>query len=592
MTSSTIGYGFSRASVTKVSLGAGTVSVKIPALNSNVTFDNVPFYGDNPSVNDDIIVGYLEGLKATPIAISIAGGSSLPTSAAEGDIEGVTAGLGLSGGGTTGTVSLAFAPSELSSVTVATDDKVVIADTSDSDNPKHVTAQSLANLASVSPAGSDTQVQFNNSGSFGASSNMVFDGTNLDIAGLKIGGTAVTSNATELNILDGVTATTAEINYLDNDDLTAADLTKLAALTATAAEINYLDNDDLTAADLTKLAAVNSTAAELNILDGVIATAGELNTIADITLGTVTANKAVSADSNSDVSSAGQFTAYSGGADSGIVLGRAYGGYVGLRTAGMAEDSGDEYVLMSDGATTFISGGGGSGNTEGDVYIRAGGNSTTCQIHLDTSENDIYIDGELKTDDPITSTDLISTSSVIQANEFRASDYGPASDSSFTFVSDENLGMYRVGADALGLSANGLKFEVQNTQILWHADLPVVSGYSTLRRKNSNNVVGYDGSSIRYKENVTNFVKSDWEKIYNLQAVRFNWKKEIDEDQNRSWGFIAEDVYAQIPELGVMRVVEGVNDGNPVPDTVNYEQMCVFLVEVVKDLNTRLAALE
>ena len=128
--------------------------------------------------------------------------------------------------------------------------------------------------------------------------------------------------------------------------------------------------------------------------------------------------------------------------------------------------------------------------------------------------------------------------------------------------------------------------------VVWETPLPVVSGYSTLRRKNSNNIVGYDGSSIRYKENVTNFVKSDWEKIYNLQAVRFNWKKEIDEDQNRSWGFISEDVYAEIPELGVMRVVEGVNDGNPVPDTVNYEQMCVFLVEAVKDLNTRLAALE
>ena len=41
-----------------------------------------------------------------------------------------------------------------------------------------------------------------------------------------------------------------------------------------------------------------------------------------------------------------------------------------------------------------------------------------------------------------------------------------------------------------------------------------------------------------------------------------------------------------------MRVVEGVNDGNPVPDTVNYEQMCVFLVEAIKDLNTRLTALE
>ena len=66
-----------------------------------------------------------------------------------------------------------------------------------------------------------------------------------------------------------ISATAAEINYLDNDDLVAADITKLAALTATAAEINYLDNDDLTAADITKLAALTATAAEINLLDDV-----------------------------------------------------------------------------------------------------------------------------------------------------------------------------------------------------------------------------------------------------------------------------------------------------------------------------------
>jgi len=51
------------------------------------------------------------------------------------------------------------------------------------------------------------------------------------------------------------------------------------AVSSTAAELNYLDDDDLTAADLTKLAAVTSTAAELNILDGVTATATELNLV-------------------------------------------------------------------------------------------------------------------------------------------------------------------------------------------------------------------------------------------------------------------------------------------------------------------------
>ena len=68
---------------------------------------------------------------------------------------------------------------------------------------------------------------------------------------LAINGTAITSTAAELNILDGVTSTTAELNILDG-------------VTSTAAELNILDG-------------VTSTAAELNILDGATATASELN---------------------------------------------------------------------------------------------------------------------------------------------------------------------------------------------------------------------------------------------------------------------------------------------------------------------------
>ena len=51
----------------------------------------------------------------------------------------------------------------------------------------------------------------------------------------------VAAGKLELGDGNAVTATAAEINYLDNDDLAAADIQKLADLTATATEINYLD---------------------------------------------------------------------------------------------------------------------------------------------------------------------------------------------------------------------------------------------------------------------------------------------------------------------------------------------------------------
>ena len=54
-----------------------------------------------------------------------------------------------------------------------------------------------------------------------------FDGT-VEADAISIGGTAITSTAAELNILDGVTATATELNLIDG-------------VTATTAELNYLD---------------------------------------------------------------------------------------------------------------------------------------------------------------------------------------------------------------------------------------------------------------------------------------------------------------------------------------------------------------
>jgi hypothetical protein len=81
-----------------------------------------------------------------------------------------------------------------------------------------------------------------------------------DVTTLKIGGTAVTSTAAELNILDGVTSTAAELNLLDGVTLTTAQInaagTLVDAVTATATELNLLDG-------------VTATTVELNYVDGV-----------------------------------------------------------------------------------------------------------------------------------------------------------------------------------------------------------------------------------------------------------------------------------------------------------------------------------
>ena len=112
----------------------------------------------------------------------------------------------------------------------------------------------------------------------------------------------VTSTTAELNILDGVTSTAAELNILDGVTSTAAELNILDGVTSTAAELNILEGVTATTAELNILDGVTSTTAELNILDGVTSTAAELNLVDGITAGTVSASKAVIADSNKDVS--------------------------------------------------------------------------------------------------------------------------------------------------------------------------------------------------------------------------------------------------------------------------------------------------
>ena len=116
---------------------------------------------------------------------------------------------------------------------------------------------------------------------------------------------AVTSTATELNLLDGVTSTTAELNILDGVTSTAAELNILDGVTSTAAELNILDG-------------VTSTAAELNALDGITAVVGELNALdlGSTAVGTAVASKAMVLDSNKDYTGVRNFT-LSGELDAG-----------------------------------------------------------------------------------------------------------------------------------------------------------------------------------------------------------------------------------------------------------------------------------
>jgi len=90
---------------------------------------------------------------------------------------------------------------------------------------------------------------------------------------------------------------------LTNKTLTSPKINENVAVTSTATELNLLDGvSGLVQADFTKLAAVTASAVELNTLTGVTAVVGEINAldIGSTAIGTAVASKAVILDSNKD----------------------------------------------------------------------------------------------------------------------------------------------------------------------------------------------------------------------------------------------------------------------------------------------------
>lgn len=103
------------------------------------------------------------------------------------------------------------------------------------------------------------------------------------------------------------------------------------AITSTAAELNILDG-------------VTSTATELNLLDGATVTTAEINYLDITTLGTSEASKAVTADANGDVTLAAELKATS--------YNESYVSLSGT-TPSVDCEAGNVFALSTTGNTTF-----------------------------------------------------------------------------------------------------------------------------------------------------------------------------------------------------------------------------------------------
>jgi hypothetical protein len=98
-----------------------------------------------------------------------------------------------------------------------------------------------------------------------------------------------------------LTDTNSHVNALKTTGLYLGASGSAVQVTSSSAELNKLDGVTSTTAELNILAGLNSSTSELNKLDGVTSTTAEINFLSGTSAGTLTASKALIADSNSSI---------------------------------------------------------------------------------------------------------------------------------------------------------------------------------------------------------------------------------------------------------------------------------------------------
>jgi len=124
-------------------------------VNDYLMEQSISIFADS-TARDAQITSPIEGMfcyLADSNVLQYYSGTAWASYIGEGDISSVVAGSGLSGGGTSGAVTLDVDINSQSSVTAASGDEILIADVSDSNNIKKITVQSILDAGGFADIG-------------------------------------------------------------------------------------------------------------------------------------------------------------------------------------------------------------------------------------------------------------------------------------------------------------------------------------------------------------------------------------------------------------------------------------------------------
>ena len=511
------------------------------------------------------------------------------------------------------TVSGAFTPATVtaSTVTVAADDLVLITDTSDSANVKKVTAQSIADLGGGggggSPAGSDHQVQWNDNGSFGADANFTYDGSTLTAKA------AFTVGVDDLGhdvIFYGATTTNSWFWWDESDD----------ALKLGPSSPLYLGD--------VKLSEGSADTLRVDSGDGYV-DIGPMNT-GGVHMYTNTENFFFG-------------TTPSGGSQGvdNVVTDSAFYPYVdNQQTLGITSKAW-KVVYTKDGSASAPAYTFGS-DVDTGIYRTAESNAGGTSVAVVAIATDGAVRATFGNDIADFKNQRITTTDVVVANEYRASDDGPASDPSFTFVNDSDTGIYLKAVGQLGIATAGVEhywtsagiylasgdwfrttgsagvynqtygggwYMVDSTYVTTYGNKGINvkgniklnamatftgSGYATARRQDSTGLFKEYVSSERFKADITDLPLSEAVKILDSRPILFRDIEEHKEDPNSPVyaGLSAESLQQVGYEYPLKYDID--EDGNQtnIPRGIHHEHLVAPIILILRDMQERITYLE